>query len=94
MYRSLWKTTGLALVLALALAPVSIAQQQQQHEQHYPGGMLTPQGQPAATDAQEDDEEGESAPMMQQMQGMMQNMQGMMQQMHSMMGGGMMGGGM
>ena len=93
MYRTLCKTTGFALVLALVLVPAGIAQQQRQHEQHHPGGTLTPQGQPAAIDAQADDEEDEPGPMMQQMQGMMQNMQDMMQQMRGMMGEGMMGPG-
>ena len=93
MYRSLWKTTGLALMLALALAPRGIAQQQQ-HQEHHPGGTPTSQEQPAATGEERDDEGDAQAPRMQQMQGMMQQMQGMMQQMRSMMGGGMMGGGM
>src|SRR5215471_9551782 len=88
MYRTLGKTAGLALVLALVLAPVGIAQQQQQHEEHHPGGTVTPQGQPATTDAQEDDEDDEPGPMMQQMQEMMQQMQNMMQHMQSMMGRG------
>src|SRR5262249_495854 len=94
MYRTLCKSTGLALMLALALVSVGIAQQQQQPQQHHPGGPLPPQGQPAATDAQEDDESDKPAPMMQQMHDMRQQVQNRMQQMQSRMGGGRMGGGM
>ena len=89
MYRTLYKTTGVVLVLALALAPGVIAQQQQ-HQEHHPDGALTSQGQRATTDEQEDDETSEQAPMMEQMQHMMRQMQGMMQQMRGMMGSGMM----
>ena len=80
MYRTLWKTSSLALVLALALAPSGIAQQQQ-HEQHHPGGTSASQEQPAATDEGKDAEGGAQAPRMRQMQGMMQQMQGMMERM-------------
>ncbi len=92
MYRTLWKTSGLVLVLALALAPSGMAQQQQ-HEQQHPGGTPASQAQPAATDEGKVAEGDAQAPRMRQMQGMMQQMQGMMRQMRSMMSGGMMGHG-
>ena len=74
MNRTACKIVALVFVLTLALAPAGMAQQRQQP---HPGGPPGSQGQPAATDA----EEQEQAPMMQQMPGMMGH-GGMMLQHH------------
>jgi hypothetical protein len=82
MHRTVWKTSGLAIILALAFAGAGQAQQSQQHHQRGP---------------QASEESAAQAPMMHRMQGMMEHMQGMMEHMQGMMGmmgqGGMMGRG-
>src|SRR5262245_30514999 len=78
MYRTLCKTTVLALMLVLTLVARGIAQQQQ-HQEHHPGGTPTSQAQPAAIDEGKVAEGDAPAPRMRQMRGMM--------------GGGMMGHG-
>ena len=86
MQRPSYKTAGLTVILALALA--GTIQAQQQHQQHHPGGAQVSQPQPAGA--------GQGAPapsqMTDQMQNMMEQMQGMMEQMQGMMGGGGMRG--
>lgn len=80
MSRTVWKTSALTIILALAIAG---AVQAQQHHQ---------QG-PQASEEQAiwaADETAAQAPMMHRMQGMMEHMQGMMEHMQGMMG--MMGG--
>jgi Spy/CpxP family protein refolding chaperone len=82
MHRTVWKTSGLAIILASAFAGAIQAQQHQQHHQRGP---------------QASEERAAQAPMMHRMQGMMEHMQGMMEHMQGMMGmmgqGGMMGRG-
>jgi Spy/CpxP family protein refolding chaperone len=77
MHRTVWKTSGLAIILALACAGAVQAQQHQQHHQRGP---------------QASEESAAQAPMMYRMQGMMEHMQDMMEHMQDMTGqGGMMG---